>query len=489
MTIKELETILELPRATIRYYEQEGLIAPSRRENSYREYSQEDLQTLERVRLLRALGCSVAQIRDIQAGRAALSDAMEERGRAFAREQQNNANAQEVCEDIRRSAAGFADLDARRYLSGAWRAQSGPIAPVREQTPRVSAARRFWARMLDMQLYAALWDVLIGFVWPAACFSDAGGWQIAAIAMTAACMLLLEPALLHWLGTTPGKWILGLRVVSQEGARLTLAQARSRTWGVLWHGLRLNVPVIKLRGLWKSYREYADGATLAWEYDSDVVQRDAKKWRTAGYIGLREAILLTTVCCIGLGRMAPNRGELSEEQYIQNYNWLNTVYALQAPELGTDVTDVLWGGDGAVIVIDMGWEEPPEPEVDVRHGVVCGVQLCLRAQAGAEDRIFRMPCEQMALTAMALCTAQSPWYREMGILGSDALRILEFCTDLELPMPGEGERIERMAIGRWTLEFTAQCEGSVYSSYDGGAIFLRAEEDSAFSMALRVFQE
>lgn len=432
MTIKELETILELPPATIRYYEQEGLIVPSRRENSYREYSQE------------------------------------------------------VCEDIRRSAAGFADLDALRYLSGGWCTQSGPIAPAREQPPRVSAARRFWARMLDMQFYAALWDVLIGFVWPAAHFSDAGGWQIAAIAMPTACMLLLESALLHWLGTTPGKWILGLRVVSQEGARLTLPQARSRTWGVLWHALRLNVPVIELRGLWKSYREYADGATLAWEYDSDVVQRDAKKWRTAGYIGLRAAILLATVCCIGLGRMVPNRGVLSEEQYIQNYNWLNVVYALQAPELGADV---LWGEDGAVIVIDMGWEAPPEPEVDVRHGVVCGAQLCLRAQDGAEDRMFWMPREQMALTAMALCTAQSPRYREMGILGSDALRILEFCADLELPLPGEGERIERMAIGSWTLEFTAQCEGSVYSSSDGGAIFLLAEEDSAFSMVLRVFQE
>ena len=36
MTIKEIETLSGLPRANIRYYESEGLIAPKRSENGYR---------------------------------------------------------------------------------------------------------------------------------------------------------------------------------------------------------------------------------------------------------------------------------------------------------------------------------------------------------------------------------------------------------------------------------------------------------------------
>ena len=55
MTIKEIETLSGLPRANIRYYEPEGLIAPKRVENGYREYSQADAEVLLRVKLLRAL--------------------------------------------------------------------------------------------------------------------------------------------------------------------------------------------------------------------------------------------------------------------------------------------------------------------------------------------------------------------------------------------------------------------------------------------------
>ena len=48
MNIKEIEERSGLTRANIRYYEQEGLLAPARRENKYRDYSEEDLETLVR---------------------------------------------------------------------------------------------------------------------------------------------------------------------------------------------------------------------------------------------------------------------------------------------------------------------------------------------------------------------------------------------------------------------------------------------------------
>ena len=49
MTIKELEQQLEIPRATIRFYEKENLIAPKRSDNSYREYNAEDIETLRKI--------------------------------------------------------------------------------------------------------------------------------------------------------------------------------------------------------------------------------------------------------------------------------------------------------------------------------------------------------------------------------------------------------------------------------------------------------
>lgn len=37
-----------VPRANIRYYEAEGLLAPARSGNGYRDYSEEDLRTWRR---------------------------------------------------------------------------------------------------------------------------------------------------------------------------------------------------------------------------------------------------------------------------------------------------------------------------------------------------------------------------------------------------------------------------------------------------------
>ena len=81
MNIKEIEERSGLTRANIRYYEQEGLIAPVRRENKYRDYSEEDLETLLRVALLRSLGFSLEEIRRLQSGEADFAAAMRERTR------------------------------------------------------------------------------------------------------------------------------------------------------------------------------------------------------------------------------------------------------------------------------------------------------------------------------------------------------------------------------------------------------------------------
>lgn len=68
MTIKELEQELEIPRATIRFYEKENLISPKRGDNSYREYSNEDVVTLKKIIILRKIGLSVSDIKNFLEG-------------------------------------------------------------------------------------------------------------------------------------------------------------------------------------------------------------------------------------------------------------------------------------------------------------------------------------------------------------------------------------------------------------------------------------
>ena len=71
LTSKEMEQRSGVPRANIRYYEAEGLLTPARSGNGYRDYSEEDLRTLEKIKLLRRLGVSIEELRALRSGRAA----------------------------------------------------------------------------------------------------------------------------------------------------------------------------------------------------------------------------------------------------------------------------------------------------------------------------------------------------------------------------------------------------------------------------------
>ena len=51
MTIKEVEELSNMTRANIRFYEKEGLITPQRDSNGYRNYTEQDVDILKRIRL------------------------------------------------------------------------------------------------------------------------------------------------------------------------------------------------------------------------------------------------------------------------------------------------------------------------------------------------------------------------------------------------------------------------------------------------------
>ena len=68
MTIKDIEQVLNVPRATIRFYEKEGLINPERAENGYRDYSDQDVEKLKKIIILRKIGLSVNDIEDLLDG-------------------------------------------------------------------------------------------------------------------------------------------------------------------------------------------------------------------------------------------------------------------------------------------------------------------------------------------------------------------------------------------------------------------------------------
>lgn len=65
MNISDAGARSGLPPKTIRYYEDIGLITPTRRANGYRDFAEDDLHRLAFLRRARALGFSIDECRQL----------------------------------------------------------------------------------------------------------------------------------------------------------------------------------------------------------------------------------------------------------------------------------------------------------------------------------------------------------------------------------------------------------------------------------------
>lgn len=95
MRINEVEQAIGITKKNIRFYEQEGLLCPSRNlSNGYRDYSEEDLETLRQIKLLRKLDIPLEEIRRLRSGDLTLEDCLRRHLIVLDRKQKNlEANA------------------------------------------------------------------------------------------------------------------------------------------------------------------------------------------------------------------------------------------------------------------------------------------------------------------------------------------------------------------------------------------------------------
>jgi DNA-binding transcriptional MerR regulator len=65
MRIGELSQRTGISQRALRYYEEQGLLRPSRRSSGYREYAKTDVHTVRRIRTLLAAGLSTVTIAEV----------------------------------------------------------------------------------------------------------------------------------------------------------------------------------------------------------------------------------------------------------------------------------------------------------------------------------------------------------------------------------------------------------------------------------------
>ena len=117
MRIKEVELLVGITKKNIRFYEKEGLLSPGRdSENSYRDYSEADVQRLKQIKFLRKLDMPISEIKAVLEGDISLVTAVRRHSISISEQRRNLLRSQETCEKIEADGCCIGELDTDAYL-------------------------------------------------------------------------------------------------------------------------------------------------------------------------------------------------------------------------------------------------------------------------------------------------------------------------------------------------------------------------------------
>ena len=399
MNIKEIEERSGLTRANIRYYEQEGLLAPARRENKYRDYSEEDLETLLRIALLRNLGFSLDEIRRLQSGELELAAAMRERSAALESEGQRLLAARNVCDAISHEVTSYSALRPEDYLNSFESDKTAERRDIVEPHPW----RRYFARAIDLTLvglmvsfvqFVLLHHNLVNISKGENVLCGLAGWGL---------LVLIEPLLLSRFGTTAGKWCMGITVTRPDGGRLSYGEALERTAAVWLYGAGLGISIVELVCNYRSYRRYMNGEELAWESGSIERFDERGTGRMVLLYAASTALSLALTLAMGLSAaLPPNRGELTVAEFAENVNFYRGYF--DYGQRWTLDSSGEWVENEYENVIYFGGGSEPTPfSYTVEDGVLRAVHW---AYSETDEQLFGARVDNARMAYLALAAAQ-----------------------------------------------------------------------------------
>ena len=396
MTSKEMEARSGVPRANIRYYEAEGLLAPARSGNGYRDYSEEDLRTLEKIKLLRRLGVTIEELRALRDGKADLGAVLDRRLAEVGGQRAALGRVERVCGDLRQAGITFAGLDPGKYLAdldapalpgeaGAalWKSAPAPALPQSDQLPTVhSASRRFFARMFDEFLMRML--LASGLCLAGGKLTTVNNFVVSLAAVV--LLAFLEPLFLRLWGTTPGKALLGMRLTGPDGKNMPYTEGLARYFLMMWYGQGFEIPIWSAIQWYRSARRCWDDEPQPWDVEVAYI---AKPFRARYGVGLVLASLLVLTAgeaANSWSQTPPNRGDVTVAEFAENFNW----------EIG-----YLELSERSYLTPEGQWRN--RPEVD-ENGSYAGLTLdeLLGMEDWPEAREFHYTVEDGSVTAVTL---------------------------------------------------------------------------------------
>ena len=119
MTIKDVEERTGLSRSSIRFYEKEKLIEPSRNErNGYRDYSENDVENIKKIAYLRTLGISIEDIRSIISEKVTLREMIVKQNKVLKSQITDLNKAKFMCEKmLDEESISYEKLQVEQYVT------------------------------------------------------------------------------------------------------------------------------------------------------------------------------------------------------------------------------------------------------------------------------------------------------------------------------------------------------------------------------------
>ncbi len=164
MKINEVEAQVGIAKRNIRFYEKEGLLTPARNsENGYRDYGEEDVRTLEKIKLLRKLDVPLEEIRRLQQGLLTLDDVLRRHIIQLRRKEEDLATTETLCRRLCDAGEQLSTLDAGTWLREMARMEEEGtrFVNIRTRDPRTRYAGPIAAALVFTALMAGLLALII----------------------------------------------------------------------------------------------------------------------------------------------------------------------------------------------------------------------------------------------------------------------------------------------------------------------------------------
>ena len=131
---------------------------------------------------------------------------------------------------------------------------------------RLRSSLRLWARLLDLFLvYLVILAVIFGTGLLDLAQARAESQVLIQQVLPAAVLMVLETFLISAFGTTPGKWLLRVRVLREGGGRIPLKISLYRALTVLWRGVGFGIVPINIVMMAFSQATLLNTGKTAWD--------------------------------------------------------------------------------------------------------------------------------------------------------------------------------------------------------------------------------